>query len=61
MVSTVHIDIEKAFDSISHQKLWQILYKYNFPCEIIDMIKWIYKNSHFNVNDEIINIRKGTL
>ncbi len=38
----VSLDAQKAFDSVSHRFIEDILYKYNFPISIIKMFKTLY-------------------
>jgi len=45
------LDWEKAFDSLNHQALFQILDRMKFPKQIIDQIKAIYSGPLFKVLD----------
>ena len=60
------IDFRKAFDSISREKLFQILAAYGIPEPIIIAIKAAYKNTMAQVvtkdgNTEFFNIKAGVL
>ena len=38
------VDFQRAFDSIDHEVLWNILRHYGLPEKIIKMIKSLYEN-----------------
>jgi len=39
------LDLEKAFDTVNRNKLWQILNKRGTPYHLIEVIKNLYKNT----------------
>jgi hypothetical protein len=45
----ITLDAQKAFDSVDHQYLLDILKKYNFPSEYIHWVKTIYSNLEASV------------
>ena len=42
MMYTTFVDFEKAFDSVSHRVLWDVLNDYGIPVKIINIIKDLY-------------------
>ena len=42
MIATIHLDIQKAFDSVPHKKLFKELEKKGYSTELINTIKWLY-------------------
>ena len=40
----LYLDLNKAFNSVPHQALWQILHNYNFPKHIISLIQNLYSH-----------------
>ena len=48
----LYLDLNKAFNSVPHQALWQILHNYNLPKHIISLIQNLYSNpaDYFTVN-----------
>ena len=38
------VDLDKAFDTIQHELLFQILSKYGLPKELINVVEKLYKN-----------------
>ena len=45
----IFLDWEKAFDKISHEKMFQSLHRMSIPAEILDAIKAIYQKPMFQV------------
>ena len=45
----IFLDWEKAFDKISHEKMFQSLHRMSIPVEILDAIKAIYQKPMFQV------------
>ena len=43
------VDPVKAFDSIQHDVLFEILKKYGLPISLIDVIRKLYKNCHIQL------------
>ena len=38
----LHLDLNKAFNSVPHEALWRILHNYNFPKQLITLIQLLY-------------------
>jgi hypothetical protein len=58
------IDLEKAFDRVSHEYLWRCLEKFNFPEPFIRIVRRLYTNanSRIQINGSLtisISIRKS--
>jgi hypothetical protein len=49
------LDQEKAYDKILHPYLWQVMKKFKFPEQFINMIRTLYKNttSTIMINGEL--------
>lgn len=43
------LDLEKAFDVVNHDRLWETLEKFNLPREIITVIQRLYSNASSQV------------
>ena len=61
----VSIDFRKAFDTISHNFLYQVLEKYGFPCRFIEIIMELFRDagSHLLINgykSKKIKLKSGT-
>ena len=42
----LYLDLHKAFNSVPHRALWQIVSKYNIPHSIINLIQNLYACPH---------------
>ena len=61
----VSLDFKKAYDSISHDFLFQVLGKYGFPDDFINLIKELFRDagSHVFINghkSKKIKLKSGT-
>jgi hypothetical protein len=56
------IDLVKAFDTIQHPLLFQILEKYGIPLPLVEVVKKMYKNCtvSYKLEKETINIQYST-
>ena len=43
------IDFEKAFDSVHHKTLWEILWSYGFPIKLINILRNMYEDNQCSV------------
>ena len=48
-IITNFIDFEKAFDSIDHDSLWQIMAMYGIPKKIINIVKEMYTDAQYMI------------
>ena len=58
------IDFEKAFDSVHHDTLWNILRSYGFPTKVINILSSMYANNrccvrHGGQNSEWFQVKSG--
>jgi len=44
------LDLEKAFDRVNQNQLWQILNKRGIPYHLIEVIKSLYKNTSVQID-----------
>ena len=48
----VLFDWERAFDKVIHAELFQALERVNFPAQMIDIVKQLYKQPVFRIEFE---------
>jgi len=53
------VDLEKAFDSIPRQAIWQSLEAIGTPPKLIEVIKGLHKNSKGFINNEELCMSRG--
>ena len=46
------IDLEKAYDKVNRELLWNVLEEYGVPARMLDAIKGFHKNTGFKVKTE---------
>ena len=51
------VDFKKAFDSISHDKLWVTMMDMGYPIHLIDLLAKLYKKQLAKVNSSRNTIR----
>ena len=61
MIATIHLDIQKACDSVPHKKLFVELEKKQYSKELINTIKWLYAQTAIEVNGQLEHIRIGVI
>ena len=61
LITTIHLDIAAAFDSVPHKELYKQMHKKGYSEEIINTIKWLYNQTKINIDDELISIKKGVI
>ena len=61
MIATIHLDIQKAFDSVPHKKLFKELEKKRYSQELINTIKWLYAQTALEVKGKLEYIRIGVI
>ena len=57
-ISTIHLDIAQAFDSISHNQIAKQLRKKNYTERVINTIIWLYRQTKLQIGNTIISIKK---
>ena len=59
--TAVFIDFKSAFDKVNHKLLWKKMNKIGISTDLINSIKWLYKETKFAVGDEEIPIGCGVI
>ena len=55
------LDLEKVFDRVDRNKLWQILDRIGIPYHLIEVIKSLYKNTSVQIDTRMKILEKNVL
>ena len=60
-ITTLHLDIAQAFDSVPHIYIMKQLKKKGYSEDIIDAIQWIYSNTYIDIDGTLVRVDKGVI
>ena len=65
-IFTLMVDLKEAFDTINHQKMYQIMQDLGYPSDAVQVVKGLYENAFTQVvtpygNTPPIQVQRGTL
>ena len=65
-IFTLMVDLKEAFDTINHQKMYQIMQDLLYPRDAVQVVRGLYENAFTQVvtphrNTPPIKVQRGTL